>query len=408
LGIRKIGKTRQKDRPHSRFGTHLGLSHSMECGGDLLNILSLTNEFEEESFGGAGTAVTGMLHMLDHMGIQQTVIVPRSNWIMPRWDLRGLRIKVLGLPRNSPYFGKLGMINVDVLCREFPELSQEWDLIHCHAINFTPLAYTLSGGRRPILYSVYSFLRKELGDRPEPEMQAQFKIQEDLLQRCQHIHLISQSEKGYLAGQFPQYLFKTEVIPLGISWPPEHWQPERDNEFLFVGRLLDYKGIEDLISALSLVRQGGRQVHLNIIGKAPDDDYESRLRRLAETKKVGARVKFLGWQPSSEVWKWMGRAAGLVVPSRREAYGLVALEGMAVGVPVIASRAGGLTELVSDSCALTFEPGNVKQLAEALRTAVDNPTLMRFLAARGQEQASSLEWGRLAPRYLTLLAQIRK
>ncbi|MDR3587866.1 MAG: glycosyltransferase family 4 protein [Desulfosporosinus sp.] len=372
-----------------------------------LNVLSLTNEFEEESFGGAGTAATGMLYMLDRLGVQQTVIVPRSDWNVPGWVLRGQQIKVLGLPRNSHYFGYLGMIKADVVLQEFPELSQQWDLIHSHAINFTPLAYTLSGGQTPILYSVYSFLRKELGDRPEPELQAQFKIQEELLMRCQRIQLISQSERDYLAGRFPQYLAKTEILPIGISWPSERWQPENEKEFLYVGRLIDYKGVEDLIQAMSWIRQSGRQIHLNIVGKGPDY-YEAYLRRLVQLKRLGAWVKFHGWLPSSEVRRWMGRASGLVVPSRREAYGLVALEGMAIGTPVIASRAGGLAELVSHDCALTFEAGNVTQLAQTLISACNNPSLLRSLAERGREQALAFEWGQLAPRYLTMLEQMMR
>ncbi|KLU67597.1 glycogen synthase [Desulfosporosinus acididurans] len=373
-----------------------------------MDVLSLTNEFEDESFGGAGTAVTGMVHMLDRSGVRQTVIVPRSDFTEPRWDLRGLQIKVLGLPRNAYYCGNLGMIKAETVGQEFPELNREWDLIHCHAINFTSLAYTLSGGKIPILYSVYSFLRQELGDRAEPELQAQFKVQEDLLMRCRRIHLISQSEKSYLQEKFPQYLIKTEVMPLGISWPSERWEPKAANEFLYVGRLLDYKGIEDLILAVYLLRKSGRQVRLNIIGKAPDYSYEVYLKRIVESRKLGAWVKFLGWLPSSEVWHWMGRAAGLVVPSRREAYGLVALEGMAIGVPVIASRAGGLAELTSDMSALTFEPGNIKQLADALRKAVDNPAFLRSLAIRGQEKASGLDWGQMAPRYLMLMEQAKR
>ena len=371
----------------------------------LLNVLSLTNEFEEESFGGAGTAATGMLYMLDRLGLKQTVIVPRSDWSAPRWSLRGYQIKVLGLPRNSHYFGYLGMIKTDVVRQEFPELGQPWDLIHSHAINFTPLAYTLSGGHIPILYSVYSFLRKELGNRPEPELQAQFTIQEELLMRCQRIHLISQSEKNYLAGRFPQYLSKTEVLPLGISLPSERWQPADAKEFLYVGRLSDYKGIEDLIQAISLIRQSGRQIRLNIVGKGPDD-YEAYLRKLVQSKKLGAWVKFHGWKPSSEVWQWMARSACLVIPSWREAYGLVALEGMAIGVPLIAARAGGLEELVSNSCALTFEAGNVKELVDALKIAFDSPSHLRSLAARGREQALRFEWGQLAPRYLTVINSV--
>ena len=391
----------------SARGTFLGLSHKMGVGVIQLNVLSLTNEFGEESFGGAGTAATGMLDMLDRFGVQQTVIVPRSDWSVPGWLLRGQQIKVLGLPRNNNYFGYLGMIKADVVLQEFPELNREWDIIHSHAINFTPLAYTLSGGLTPILYSVYSFLRRELGDRPEPELQAQFRIQEELLMRCQRIHLISHSERNYLAERFSQYLCKVDVIPLGISLPSERWQPESANEFLYVGRLIDYKGIEDLIRAISLIRQSGRQIRLNIVGKGPDYYYEENLRKLVQSKKLGAWVKFHGWITTAEVRCWMERAACLVVPSRREAYGLVALEGMAIGVPIIASRTGGLAELVSYDCVVTFEAGNVAQLAKALMNALDNPSHLRSFAVRGRERALSLEWGRLAPKYLMTLEQMR-
>jgi len=372
-----------------------------------LNVLTLTNEFEEESFGGAGTAVTGMLYMLDRSGVQQTVIMPRSDWIVPGWTVRGQHIKVLGLPRNPHYFGYLGMIKADVIRREFPELSREWDLIHIHAINFTHLAYALSKGFIPILYSVYSFLRKELEDPPEPLLQAQFKIQEELLMRCQRIQLISQSERNYLAGHFPQYLAKTMVLPLGISLPAERWQQEKGDEFLYVGRLLDYKGIEDLIMATYLIRQSGRIIHLNIIGKGPDS-YVEKLKQLVQLINLRTYVHFHGWKPTSEVKRWMGRAAGLIVPSRREAYGLVALEGMAMGTPLIASRAGGLAELVSHSCALTFEAGNVQQLSEVLMLALNNPSLLRLLAAPARERALTFEWEQLAPRYLTVLEQMKQ
>lgn len=368
-----------------------------------MNVLSLTNEFEEERFGGAGTAVTGIVYMLDGMGVQQTVIIPRSDWNSPSWLLRGQQIKVLGLPRNSHYFGYLGMIKTDVVCQEFPELNLAWDLIHIHAINFTPLAYTLSKGVIPVLYSVSSFLRKELGDLLEPELQAQFKIQEELLMRCHRIHLISQSERDYLAARFPQYLSKTEVLPLGISLPPEHWQPRNRNEFLYVGRLLDYKGIEDVIKAVYLLSlQSKQQIHLNILGKG-EDSYESHLRQLVRSMKLSKCVHFYGWKSNSEVWRWMARSTALVIPSRREAFGLVALEGMAIGTPIIASNAGGLAEVLSNACALTFDAGNIKQLLEALLIAINNPSLLRSLAVRGLERSLAFDWNQLAPRYLGII-----
>lgn len=366
----------------------------------------MTNEFEEESFGGAGSAATGIVYMLDHLGVQQTVIVPRSDWNEPGWLERGQQVKVLGLPRNTYYFGHLGMVRADILRHKFPELWQEWDVIHIQAINFAPLAYTLEEGFIPILYSVYSFLREELGDPKEPGLQAQFQIQEELLRRCQGIHLISQSERSYLEGHFPQYLSKAEVLPLGISLPVERWPQGSVNGFLYVGRLLGYKGLEDLIKAIDIVSQSGRHIHLDIVGKGPDL-YEKYLRRLVYSMKLGACVQFHGWRPSSEVRQRMAQATGLVVPSRREAFGLVALEGMAIGTPLIVSKTGGLAELVSSACALTFETGNVKQLSEALMTAHDDPSLLRLLSVRARDRALTFEWSQLAPRYLNLLESMK-
>jgi glycogen(starch) synthase len=347
-----------------------------------------------------------MLHMLDGLGIRQTVIMPRSNWNAPGWTRRGKQIQVLGLPRSPHYFGHLGMIEAGVVRREFPELTHKWDLIHIHAVNFAPLAYTLSQGLIPMFYSVYSFLRKELGNRPEPELQAQFKIQEELLMRCHRMQIISKSERNYLTEHFPQYLSKTEILPIGITCPAECRRPGNANEFLYVGRLLKYKGIEDLITATHLTRQRGQKIHLNIVGSGPDL-YEANLKQRVKLLKLGNSVHFHGWKPCSEVQQWMSRGTCLVVPSRREAFGLVALEGMATGIPLIASRAGGLAEIISHACALTFEAGNVKQLSKVLITALNNPSLLQFLAASARQRALTFDWKQLAPKYLTLLEQMK-
>jgi len=372
----------------------------------LLKILSLTNEFEEECFGGAGTAATGIVYLLDRLGIQQTVVVPRSDWAKPGWLERGQQIKVLGLPRNLYYFGHLEMIWVDTLRHKFPQLWQEWDVIHIQAINFAPLAYTLADERIPILYSVYSFLREELEDRKLSGLQERFKLQEELLGRSQRLHLISQSEESYLEVHFPQYLTKAEKIPLGISLPLEHWQAGSNNGFLYVGRLLDYKGLEDLIKAIDRVSQSGRQIHLDVVGKGPES-YERYLKRLVQSMKGGACIQFHGWRPSLEVRQRMAQATALVVPSRREAFGLVALEGMMLGTPLIASRAGGLAELAPTEYALTFEAGNIDKLSEALTTALDNPSLLRLFSDRARERALTFEWKQLAPRYLKLLESMK-
>jgi glycogen(starch) synthase len=365
----------------------------------------LTNEFEEESFGGAATAATGIAHMLEQAGVEQTVVVPRSDCQEACWLERSENLRILKLPRNSRYFGYLGMIKADVLREQFPELWQDWELIHIQAINFTPLAYALAQERIPLLYSVYSFLREELGNRPEAGLQAQFAIQEELLTRCQGIHLISQSQRSYLAGHFPELLAKTAVLPLGINRPAVRWKQKNSNRFLYLGRLLDYKGVEDLIRAVERVTRNRHQLHLDIVGKGTDA-YVKYLKSLVVTQKLENNIQFHGWRPTQEVRQWMTQAAALVVPSRREAFGLVALEGMAVGTPLIVSRAGGLSELANEQYALTFEPGSIRQLAEALIIALNSPVRCQQFSQRGLERALDFEWSRLIPQYLALLEKV--
>ncbi|MHB1653829.1 MAG: glycosyltransferase family 4 protein [Desulfitobacteriaceae bacterium] len=369
-----------------------------------MRVLSLTNEFEEEHFGGAGTAVTGMVHVLAEKGVQQVVVVPRSDGQAPAWIRRGGNLEVLGLPRALPFFGRLGLINATYVLSLFPELSASWDLIHIQAINFAPLAYTLSGDRIPILYSVHSLLRDELDDDGQAELHAQFAIQDDLCHRCQRIHLLSASQRDSLAARFPQYLQKMEVLPLGFSGSFRPWRGESSQDFLYVGRLVPYKGIEDLLKALVLAKKRGRLFHLDVVGKG-SDGYMAHLIVLLKTWHLGGQVRFHGWENPQKVRYWLESSGILVIPSQREAYGLVALEGMAAGIPLIVSRAGGLAELLDRSCALTFEAGNVKQLTQAMTEARSNPTLMHSLAQSARLKAAALEWPNLAASYLQLYSR---
>lgn len=371
-----------------------------------MRVLSLTNEFEEEKFGGAGTAVTGMLKMLASQGIQLTVVVPATNGGAPKLLEKENGMGVLQLPRREPYFRRLGLAEPEVILREFSELRIGWDLIHVHASNFASLAYTLSEWKIPILYSVYSFLREELDNDPSPKLQAQFLIQEDLLARCQRIHLVSQSGQDYLGLHFPHLGSRSEVIPLGFYPPERYWQGGNPHTLLFIGRLLPYKGIEDLIKALFQLRNSGRTFILHIIGKGTVE-YEAYLKGLVLDLKLDRFVQFHGWETKpSVINEWMVKAGVLIVPSQREAFGLSALEGMAAGIPLVAATVGGLSEFVNPGRALTFKAGDVNQLALVLEKALTDPRYMRQLAHQAQKGIAHLEWSQLVSAYLDLYTRM--
>jgi glycosyltransferase involved in cell wall biosynthesis len=128
------------------------------------------------------------------------------------------------------------------------------------------------------------------------------------------------------------------------------------------GRLSPEKGFDVLLQALGLVVAEGMDVHLDLIGSGPERD---RLARQAEA--LGGRVHMHPAQPREDLWRQMDVAQALVVPSRREGLGLVALEAVARGRPVIASRAGGLPEVVQDGLdGLLVPPDDPEALAAAL------------------------------------------
>lgn len=129
-----------------------------------------------------------------------------------------------------------------------------------------------------------------------------------------------------------------------------------------VGRLAPEKGFDVLLGAMGRLVAGGTDVHLEVVGAGPQQEHLARL-----ALPLGARVRWLGPLPRQELDARLAAAHALVAPSRREGLGLVALEALAQGRPVVASRVGGLPEAVVDGeDGLLVPPGDPAALAAAL------------------------------------------
>src|SRR5438067_3501841 len=187
---------------------------------------------------------------------------------------------------------------------------------------------------------------------------------------------------------------RTRVIYGGAD--PRRFAPDPSDTrrgVLFVGRLTPHKGVDRLIEALP------RGAHLTIAGSEghdpdpPERDYPRLLRRLA----AGRDVTFLGPVPDDILPSLYRRAEVLVLPSvHRTCYGreirvsellgLVVLEAMASGTPVVCSRLGGLVEVVQHGVTgFLVEPGNVAELHERLSGLVHEPAIARLLGQRARD-----------------------
>jgi glycosyltransferase involved in cell wall biosynthesis len=153
-----------------------------------------------------------------------------------------------------------------------------------------------------------------------------------------------------------------------------------DNYILYVGRLSSQKGVQTLLEAHSTMKQGSELV---IVGTGP---FEGELR----SRYQGAR--FLGFLSGAELQKVIANASVIVVPSEGyENCPMSVLEAMAAAKPVVASRIGGIPELVLDNeTGLLFEPGSSDELQQCLEKVMANSTLRKELGTAARIRAQEL------------------
>ena len=209
---------------------------------------------------------------------------------------------------------------------------------------------------------------------------------------------------------------RTRVVFGGAD--PERYYPDPDvtrQGVLFVGRLTPHKGIDRLLAALP------RSVELRVVGSAghdprpPERGYPALLRSLAE----GRRVDFCGPVPDDELAALYRRAQALVIPSvHRTCYGrevrvsellgLAAIEAMASGTPVVASRIGGLPEVVEDGeTGLLVEPGDVAELRDRIERVLGDRPLAERLGRNARARVlETFTWEACAERCLAAYAEL--
>lgn len=200
-----------------------------------------------------------------------------------------------------------------------------------------------------------------------------------------------------------------EVIPYTTSLPdagPVASRPSLPGHprgpVLFVGRLVERKGVAYLIDAIA--RVSDRELSLEIIGDGPA---HASLQARAEALGVADRVTFRGKVTSDELQASYARAAVFVLPSvvdargDTEGLGVVLLEAMNYGTPVIASRIGGIPDIVEDGVSGLLVPaGDVTALAEALRRLIEDPALARRLGEAGRQRVRErFDWDAIVQRW---------
>jgi len=195
----------------------------------------------------------------------------------------------------------------------------------------------------------------------------------------------SNAVKKQYQGKFNISKIKVIYSPFNMS-KPNNVTKIADNKKEFVigtiGRLSEEKRHVDLFKAISIVRKDFHNISLLIVG----DGYYRRY--LEETsKKMGLMdiVDFAGFQ--MDIYKYLKKMDVFVLPSRTEALGKVLLEAMWAGVPVIASKVGGIPEIIiNNESGILINPGNPEEIANAILELIAYPTKRKRLRENGRKR----------------------
>ena len=280
------------------------------------------------------------------------------------------------------------------------------------------------------MFHTLGLVRAEVMDEDtDGEMETRIGIERQAVKDSDGIVAASEIESDELTELYGADPAKLCVVPCGVD--TDLFRPVRQIDareelgrdqcerlVLFVGRIEQIKGIDVLLDALGLLfarRPDLRDdVCLVVVGGAldPNDDAPEteklmELRRLVHQHRMEDRVDFVGSVDQRRLALWYSAADICAVPSLTESFGLVALEAMACGTPVVATRVGGLQTVVQHGeSGLLVPAGDHQALAAAIEQVLMDHRLRMHLAHGSRDRAEHFTWGRVGDGIQTLYRRV--
>lgn len=293
-----------------------------------------------------------------------------------------------------------------VLRRFLQQQRERFDLLHAHFAFLVGFAAARAGRRfnTPVVVTTHGSDINYYSHRtPKNLFAAWFTIWG--LRHAMAVTAVCEDLKNKVAAlKIPPERIK--IVPAGIRetiFYPRGEKPalrrqlqlaENGNLFLFVGNLIPVKGLDYLLNALAQICKKLPEVRLAILGSG---ELETSLKRLADTLRIAQSIVWVGRKPHAEIPIWMSAADFLVLPSQSEGYPMVVLEALACGTPVIASRVGGIPEiLVSTAFGIMVPPRDCEALAQAMLEALARQWDKKKLV----DYARANTWAERAQRFL--------
>jgi len=369
--------------------------------------IALVSPYDFAYPGGVANHISSLESYLTRMGHEVKVIAPASKVVTSFGD----RFIPIGKPRPVPSSGSICRITLSLRLASAIKAvleREKFDIVHLHE-PFMPMLCS-AVLRFSDIVNIGTFHACD----GSPGYNFGWPISTIMLRRRMH------KLDGKIAVSRPAMEFahkyvpgEYQIIPNGIDI--EHFSPDvppleefcdGKQNILFLGRLERRKGLNYLVRAFWQVKKEIPESRLIVVGPG------TRLRKKYERwiKRHGLKdVIFVGYAPYSELPRYYRTADVFCSPATgRESFGIVLVEAMAMGKPIVATSIDGYASVVTHGEeGLLVPPKNSKRLAEALLTLLRNRELQQQMGTRGRVKAQDYSWERLARRvfdyYLTVL-----
>ncbi len=349
----------------------------------VINVLCLANH---ERLGGGEKSFSELVKGLDRQVFRPVVIGPQAGLFRETMETTGLKYYPLPLGESAK-IGIIGLYNIVRAIREIVKAEQITLLYACTIKSLLLGRLGTCGKSIPAIWHVRTMKTHGMLDWLIPVLAAR-------------IITISEAVKGKIPNFYKK---RTTVLPNAINLA-EAGQKSIEFDFrkrynissdtiLFgvIGRIAQEKGQSYFIEAAARIAPEYPKARFILAGEpflAEDNKYQAHLKDLAQSLGIADKLIWPGYAPN--IWPVIGALDIVVVPSLREGFGRILVEAMAMGKPIIASRIGGIPEIVQDRQeALLVTAGDSALLAQAMREILADANLRQALAQNGKKTAQS-------------------
>lgn len=376
-----------------------------------LKILMLSWEYPPKVIGGLARAVADLSQALVEEGHDVTVVTGDYSECNQLEYVDGVRIHRANqfFPRPMDFIEEVHFMNYHLIQKASELLSQDhFDLIHAHDWLVAPSAKVLKHAfHKPLMATIHATEWGRNGGLHNDLQRHISDMEWWLTYEAYGVIVCSYHMRDELQRIFQVPGDKLHVVPNGVraqdfirthqnldEWK-RSWALPHEDIVLYVGRHVYEKGIDLLLSAAPKILQNRPQTKFIIAGKGPLHD---ELKKQAWDMGLGEKVLFPGFIDDLERNSLYRLAEVAVFPSRYEPFGIVALEAMAGGAPVVVSDVGGFKETVEHGKnGLSFYSGDANSLADSILRLLSDRELGQYLSDQAyQDLNNKYNWNIIA------------